>query len=376
MARRVFIVFFSLLAFTLTGKAYGQAEHYKTINKDGSVSFSDNPTSTFLERSPASKKTEPPKAPGKPPSVPRATDGLVNPYLKELSLPDKNWALEFNFKDFQTQESRIFPDFSGRRMTAMNESTKVILTVSLGPAQRQTTSKELRDQSWDRLKALPANRDQVKKYEMGDWALLEYVIKEVKGARDFNQKNLIAYTVKDDSSINIQLSKVMCTPADEKFFRDFLTTARIINFSPTSIDNFQYGNHFYLNNNHEKAAVYYKKALEQEKHKPLLKRTSWLVLVDNLAVAYGLSGDLEMAQKTIQHGISKEPTYPIFYYTLARTYARLNDLDNCLLNLEKAAQYKSNMISGEKWPEPAKDQSFQRFLDNERFTEAAERFLR
>jgi tetratricopeptide (TPR) repeat protein len=98
------------------------------------------------------------------------------------------------------------------------------------------------------------------------------------------------------------------------------------------------------------------------------------VLVDNLGLSYGLSGDFEMAQKTIQYGLSKEPTYPMFYYSLACTYAKLNDLEHSLLNLEKAFQYKSNMISGEKWPEPAKDHSFQRFLDNERFMEAAEKF--
>jgi len=32
------------------------------------------------------------------------------------------------------------------------------------------------------------------------------------------------------------------------------------------------------------------------------------------------------------------------------------------------------MISGEKWPEPAKDHSFRRFLKNERFVEAARKF--
>jgi predicted Zn-dependent protease len=81
-----------------------------------------------------------------------------------------------------------------------------------------------------------------------------------------------------------------------------------------------------------------------------------------------------MAEKTFQYGVSKEPTYPLFYYNLACTYAELNDLDQSLLNLAKAAQYRSNMISGEKWPEPATDPSFQRFRDNKKFIEAANKF--
>ena len=252
---------------------------------------------------------------------------------------------------------------------------KAILTVFLEPAKRPLTSKQLRDYSWERLKELPANRDLVKKYEMGQWAFLEYVIEEVKEAEDFKHKNVLAYLVKDDTWVNFQLSKVVYTPADESFFKDFFASIKVLSdFNPSSIENFQYGNHYYLNNNYEKAIVYYKRALEQEKIKSVLKKTSWLVLVDNLALAYGLSCDLKMAQKTIQYCLSKEPTYPMFYYTLACTYAKLNDLENSLLNLEKAVQYKPNMISGEKWPEPAKDYSFRRFRKNERFIEAAKKF--
>jgi len=375
MARWILILIFPLAFLNFDDEAHAQAVHYKTTNRDGTISFSDNPTSTFLERKPAPKKTGPQKGLESSSSSQRVTDGLLNLDFKELSLPEKNWALEFYFKDFRVQESGIFPDFSGRRMTATNDRAEASLTVFLGPAQRQLTNKELRDYSWEHLRELPASRETVRKYEMGQWALLEYVMKEVKGAIDLNQKIVLAYLVKGDTWVNFQLSKVMYTPADERFFKDFVASAKILpDFSPSSIDNFQYGNHYYLNNNYEKAIVYYQKALEQEKKKSLLKKTSWLVLVDNLALAYGLSGHLEMARDTIQYGVSKEPTYPMFYYTLACTYAKLNDLENSLLNLEKAAQYKPNMISGEKWPEPAKDHSFRRFLKNERFVEAARKF--
>jgi predicted Zn-dependent protease len=81
-----------------------------------------------------------------------------------------------------------------------------------------------------------------------------------------------------------------------------------------------------------------------------------------------------MAEKTFQYGVSREPAYPMFYYNLACTYAELNELDRSLLNLAKAGQYRSNMIPGEKWPEPTKDPSFQRFLNNKKFIEAANKF--
>jgi len=122
--------------------------------------------------------------------------------------------------------------------------------------------------------------------------------------------------------------------------------------------------------------VYYEKALDQEKQAPRLQKKFWIVLVDNLGMAYGLTGNLKMAERIFQYGIDKDPTYPLFYYSLACTYAEANDLDRALLNLAKAGEYKSNMIPGEKWPELATDPSFERFRENKRFIEAANKFLR
>jgi len=371
MARWILILIMPLAFLSFQDEA--GAQYYKSTDKEGSISFSDEPTSSIFKKDPAKKRISDKES--TPALTQKETDELLNPDLMELSLPGKNWALEFNFKGFQVQYSGILPDFKGRSMTATNGKSKVILSVSLGLAQRQLSNKELRDHSWERLIELPAKREEVKKYEMSQWAILEYIVKEVKGSKDLNQKNVLAYLVKDNTWIDFQLSKVFYTPADDRFFKDFVAAAKILgNFIPSSIDNFQYGNHYFSNKNYEKAIVYYKKALEQEKKKPRLLKAFWLVLVDNLGMAYGLSGDLEMAKKTIQYGVSKDPTYPMFYYNLACTYAQLNDLEHSLLNLEKAGRYKANMISGEKWPEPAKDHSFQRFLKNEKFVEAAEKF--
>lgn len=91
-------------------------------------------------------------------------------------------------------------------------------------------------------------------------------------------------------------------------------------------------------------------------------------------MAYGISGNLKMAEKTFQYGVSKEPMCPSFYYDLACTYAELNDLDQSFLNPAKASQYKSNNIPGERWPDPATDPSFQRFRENKKFIEAANKF--
>jgi len=430
-----FIILVFPLAF-LNFQAEAFAQYYKTMNKDGTISFSDNPTSSILQRNPArettgpreekekphpvdsggitdeaasptaatsdkpslnvsrkepaGKKTEAPEEAKKPnppeaskasskestPSLPqKMTEGL-NPDLMKLSLPGKNWAMEFNFRDFQVEDMSILPDYKGRRIMATNKKTNLILSVSFTPAPRKVSHKEFRDEAWERLERLPFRREGVKKYEVGQWFILEYNIKDVKEIKDVNQKNVFAYRVQDDTWIDFHLSKVLYTAADEGLFKQFIASARVLDsFIPSSIDHFGYGSYFYSNKDYEKAIVYYEKALEQEKQTPRLQKKFWVVLVDNLGMAYGLSGNLKMAEKTFQYGIAKDPSYPLFYYNLACAYAEANDLDRALVNLAKAGEYTANMIPGEKWPEVATDPSFKRFRENKRFIEAANKFL-
>lgn len=112
------------------------------------------------------------------------------------------------------------------------------------------------------------------------------------------------------------------------------------------------------------------KALALEKRQPTLNKSMWRVLVDLLGMAYGISGDVAHAKATYAYGLGKDPTYPMFYYNLACTYAEADDLDKVIRNLKLAFKYKANMIPGEAMPDPAQDDSFQKYLANDRFKQA------
>ena len=60
--------------------------------------------------------------------------------------------------------------------------------------------------------------------------------------------------------------------------------------------------------------------------------------------------------------IRDDPDYPMFYYNLASAYGESVDLDLVLANLRAAFQRKQNLNQYETMPEPAKDDSFTRFL--------------
>ena len=89
--------------------------------------------------------------------------------------------------------------------------------------------------------------------------------------------------------------------------------------------------------------------------------------MDNLGMAYGITGDLKMAKETFEYGVSQDKTYPMFYYNLACTYAEMNDIERAMPYLKTAFGYKENVIKVETMPDPRSDDSFQRFMNNEKF---------
>jgi tetratricopeptide (TPR) repeat protein len=108
----------------------------------------------------------------------------------------------------------------------------------------------------------------------------------------------------------------------------------------------------------------YKEVLEKD---TLLNKNYWYVLIDNLGMAYGITGDLESADKIFNYGLSKDKTYPLFYFNLACVSAEKNDMTASMNYLEIAYKYKKNTLPGETLPDPATDDSFKRFMKNDKF---------
>lgn len=138
----------------------------------------------------------------------------------------------------------------------------------------------------------------------------------------------------------------------------------------SSYDYSQDGSAFFLKGNYQKAIEPYQKALDLEKAQPKLDKNLWRVLIDNLAMSYGITGNSLRAKETLEHGLSKDPDYPIFYYIMACVYAEMNDEDNAIVYLKRAYERKENMIAGETFPDPMTDDSFQRFVKSEKFVKA------
>jgi len=87
-------------------------------------------------------------------------------------------------------------------------------------------------------------------------------------------------------------------------------------------------------------------------------------------MAYGIAGDIKNSMSVLEYGISKEPTYPLFYYNMACGYGELGDEDNAIKYLRLAFKHKANMIAGERFPNSETDSSFRKFRESDKFQQA------
>jgi tetratricopeptide (TPR) repeat protein len=302
--------------------------------------------------------------------------GVANTHA--LSLPGKDWSLELSLPNFAVRETETSPDGRARRFYASNERDGYHFSVAISPAAREGDGKVLRALALDGLSQSPFKMDDLKQSEYREMPTVEYLVKEFRG-QQVNQKHFNAYISRDGAWIDIHLSKMLFKEGDEKMFYSILDSVRFVEgaksaavavSSPALMEQLGEGSRYFMQGDFKKAIAPYREALELEKKSPQLDKNLWRVLIDNLGMSYGITGDLKSARETFEYGLSKDPTYPMFHYNMACTYAEMDDLDNAIASLKKAFAYKQNMIPGEEMPDPSNDDSFKRFSKNEKFRAA------
>ncbi len=121
---------------------------------------------------------------------------------------------------------------------------------------------------------------------------------------------------------------------------------------------------------YSQAADIYGAALRLDESQKQLNSDDKRAVTDNYGVATAMGGNLQKAKEIFEAAIKQDPEYPLHYYNLACTYAELGDLNPALNYLQEAWKRRANLSSGESFPDPRKDSSFKRYVDDKRFQEA------
>ncbi len=302
---------------------------------------------------------------------------VPGPEKFSIWLPSKAWSLELQAPGYVLKRNEIQPD--GRRyFLAENEKTHMIASVFLenmkgsvapGECQRSLKDKEKRNASLT-LNGLKG----VAYRESEGMEILEFSMPEVNGV-PANQKNIFACLIKDEVFVDLHLSKILFKAADQPgmdaLLQSFHFAAKeaVTGSVPVgkSLQLFQQGSRYFVAQDFRGSIAPYKQALDIEKVTPTLEKKLWYVLVDNLAMAYGITNDLSNSQKVIEYGISKDPNYPMFYYNLACIAGEKGDARNAKANLKLAYDRRANVLPGESLADARTDDSFQKLMQDRDF---------
>jgi tetratricopeptide (TPR) repeat protein len=135
----------------------------------------------------------------------------------------------------------------------------------------------------------------------------------------------------------------------ERLFR------QIVDREPTNrIARFYLGNAIYYQHNYQPAIEVYAPLVEEELKDPQLaglmqNAEAPLVLIDNLAMAYGISGQHEKCLATLDKGLALAPDYPFFHFNRACTYAEMGGKEEeALASTEQALRKAMKTLSLEE----------------------------
>ena len=111
----------------------------------------------------------------------------------------------------------------------------------------------------------------------------------------------------------------------------------------------------------------FEKVRDLERSRSKLSSDQHRIVIDQLSMAYGISGDLKKARALLEDAIQQDPEYPLNYYNLACVFAEGGDKNKTFANLSLAFQHKDGILKGERMPNPRTDSSFQRFAQDDDF---------
>jgi len=293
-----------------------------------------------------------------------------------VSLPDESWSLQVNLSGFKMEANGVKSDGRGY-LLAENEKTGVTVSATLEKGDTGQSSLGCKEIMQARVadtqenravdKAAGIEKKNVRTWQAEDKSFMEYLIPVMKGTGGMtipiNQQNRFLCFVHDGVFVDMHVSKVDFHASDTKLIDAVFDSVQIRErATQTSLDYFRAGSAKFMANDFKGAIPPYAQGLAAEQKQRTLDKKYWYVLVDNLGMAYGMTGDLENARKTFEYGIQQDPDYPLFYFEMADYYGEKADAQNAMDYLKKAYDRRANLIPGEKFPDPRQDDSFKNLL--------------
>ncbi|HOJ85956.1 MAG: tetratricopeptide repeat protein [Elusimicrobiales bacterium] len=300
-----------------------------------------------------------------------------------FSIPEKNWGIYIPFYEngFSIIKDVIDKKKEKRNISAYKKSgaDAVYVTVFIEPKPIEAIkdNEGCKNYYLERIKKLPLPYDNLYEKKYKNMFVVQRDVFLYENDRSKISKNVNAFIFADGYCVDVHISKTLFRKGDSVFLNKIIDSIKTVSpYNQNIYDYFQFGNVFFYSKDFKNAINYYEKALESDKKEKKLTKPFLIAAIDNLGMAYGISGDYKAALLKFNMGLERFPDYPTFYYNRAATYAEMGEREKALSDLELAFKNKDKLLKGERLANPYNDPSFKSMLDDYRFIDLVKNKLK
>ncbi|MBD3244397.1 MAG: hypothetical protein GF335_00180 [Candidatus Moranbacteria bacterium] len=166
--------------------------------------------------------------------TPKKNSILNNNSIKS---PNGNWRVYIESNSYK----KHYDEYKTNYSYLMGNDGELNISIKITEmSDKVSSTQDCQEDLWDKLK----NYDESKKYQQGDYAIIEYIQKTVEGnevegqnlsafvGETINQKHLYATYYKNGHCIDIHLSKLFFEKKDQKLFDNYLNKIIIASSPP------------------------------------------------------------------------------------------------------------------------------------------------
>jgi tetratricopeptide (TPR) repeat protein len=283
-----------------------------------------------------------------------------------FSVFEKKWAVAVDLPGFVVEKNMRTE--SRRYFFASLRSRGLAVSVTLQKSQEPRTVPQCRDAYLEDLRRNSKLSPQdLRSEEFPNMHVVEFALPSAV-PNSPPQRNFVGLLARGDVCVHVEVVKLQYQDGDRPACENLLRSVRFVEDAPpTSFDLMSEASYHYRLGNYGKSIGPYERALALERERRRLDKTLWYVLVDNLGIAYGVTGRVKKAKEHFEWALTQDPDYPLFYYNLACAHGDMNDRENALRYLRLAFERKQNTLLGNRMPDPRFDDSFRRFTKDEGF---------
>jgi tetratricopeptide (TPR) repeat protein len=279
---------------------------------------------------------------------------------------------------YELQQIRLYDDGTRPVLQLTNTAKKVDVSYALFPNSTGTSSPKIcRD---DVLNAATrglspvsglADIKQVKKEDRPlpngqSLSTASFLLATMADAK-VDQQNLFGVAASATTCAEVHISMVSYKPADQPTLdAELASFAFEPDYVASAQDYYNLAGVLYRSGKaYDGAAFYYQRALDTLP--PGTPVNARRVVVDQLSMSYGISGQIKQSRAVNETAIKSDPDYPLYYFNLACADAEQHKVDDAKLHLKQAFDRKANTLPGEHLPDPTKDDSILKLKSNREF---------